>query len=138
MENTLWALWGYFVLMIALNICLGTYRSVRVMRRLQAPNKFKPDGSDSPPLGCRLTRALGNCTESFAFVGGPMLFALATGTAAITNPLALYLLAARVGQAVTHVISTSNIAVQIRFAFFAAQVLIVAYWLYLFANKLSF
>jgi hypothetical protein len=64
-----------------------------------------------------------------------MFLALATDSAAITNNLALLLLAARLGQSITHLISTSVLAVQIRFAFFLAQVGICFYWVVLFASK---
>jgi hypothetical protein len=68
-------------------------------------------------------------------MGGVMLLALATDSAAITNGLALPLLAARLGQSITHLISTSALAVQIRFAFFLAQIGICVYWVVLFASK---
>jgi hypothetical protein len=64
-----------------------------------------------------------------------MLLALATNSAAITNGLALLLLAARIGQSVAHLMSTSVIAVQIRFAFFLVQIGICFYWVVLFASK---
>ena len=135
MNNTIFALLGYITWILVLLICLATYRTLLVAKKEQAVNGFKPDGSDSPALGERITRAQSNCVESFAFIGGLMLLALATDSAAITNGLALFLLAARLGQSVTHLISTSELAVQIRFAFFLAQIGICLYWVVLFASK---
>jgi hypothetical protein len=57
-----------------------------------------------------------------------MLLAIALDATAITDSLALYLLGARVLQALTHLVSTSNLAVQVRFTFFLVQVGISAWW----------
>ena len=135
MNDTILALLGYITWILILLICLATYRTLLVAKKEQTVNGFKPDGSDSPALGERITRAQSNCVESFAFIGGLMLLALATDSTAITNGLALFLLAARLGQSVTHLISTSELAVQIRFAFFLTQIGICLYWVVLFVSK---
>lgn len=129
MNATIMALTGYIGWTIVLLIGLAVYRTVLVMQKQRAPNKFAPDGSDSPPLGQRLTRAQANCVESFAIIGGVMLLALATSSSSITDGLAYWLLVARFGQSIVHVLSTSILAVQIRFAFFLVQIGICLYWL---------
>lgn len=128
MNATIMALLGYIAWTLFLLIALMLYRTKLVMNRKKAANAFKADGSDSPPLGQRLTRAQANCVESFVFIGGLLLLALATDSAVITNGLAYVLLAARLGQSVSHLISTSVLAVQVRFAFFLVQVAICCYW----------
>ncbi|GAC40276.1 MAPEG family protein [Paraglaciecola psychrophila] len=135
MNDTIIGLLGYITWILVLLVWLAVYRTVLVAKKQQAVNDFKADGSNSPGFGERITRAQSNCVESFAFIGGLMLLALATDSAAITNNLALLLLAARLGQSITHLISTSVLAVQIRFAFFLAQVGICFYWVVLFASK---
>jgi hypothetical protein len=135
MNETIISLLGYITWILILLVCLASYRTLLVAKKEQTVNGFKPDGSDSPAFGERITRAQSNCVESFAFIGGLMLLALATNSAAITNGLALLLLAARIGQSVAHLISTSVIAVQIRFAFFLVQIGICFYWVVLFASK---
>lgn len=135
MNDTIISLLGYITWVLILLVWLATYRTVLVAKKEQAVNDFKSDGSNSPAFGERLSRAQGNCVESFAFIGGLMLLALATNSSVITNSLALILLAARLGQSITHLISNSVLAVQIRFAFFLAQVAICFYWLVLFAEK---
>jgi hypothetical protein len=135
MNDTIISLLGYITWILILLVWIATYRTLLVAKKEQAVNGFKSDGSNSPAFGEQLARALGNCVESFAFVGGLMLLALATNSAAITNGLALLLLAARLGQSITHLISTSVLAVQIRFAFFLAQIGICFYWVVLFATK---
>ena len=123
------ALTGYVAWFLALLVTLGGVRAAAVLTAHRAPNSFKPDGSDMPPFAARLTRAHANCYESFPFFGGTLLLALATGSAAITDPLALIALACRVGQSTVHLASTSAMAVNLRFSLFLAQIGIVAYWL---------
>jgi hypothetical protein len=135
MNDTIIGLLGYITWILVLLVWLAVYRTLLVAKKQHAVNDFKADGSNSPAFGERLARAQGNCVESFAFIGGLMLLALATDSAAITNNFALLLLAARLGQSMTHLISTSVLAVQIRFAFFLAQVGICFYWVVLFASK---
>ncbi|MEP1445913.1 MAG: MAPEG family protein [Paraglaciecola sp.] len=135
MNDTIIALLGYIAWILILLIWLTSYRTFLVLAKRKAANAFKSDGSDSPPFGERLTRAQSNCVESFAFIGGLQLLALATDSIAITNDLALLVLAARLGQTITHLISTSVLAVQVRFAFFVIQLGICVYWVGLFASK---
>jgi uncharacterized MAPEG superfamily protein len=135
MNHTIFALLGYITWLLILLVWLATYRTLLVAKKGQSINGFKPDGSDSPAFGERITRAQSNCVESFAFIGGLMLLALATDSAVITNGLALLLLGARLGQSTIHLLSTSVLAVQIRFAFFLVQIGICLYWLVLFVLK---
>jgi hypothetical protein len=135
MNATIFALLGYLAWTLIIVILLGIYRTHLVMKKEREPNAFKSDGSDSPALGQRLARAFGNCVESFSFVGGTMLLALATDSSAITNGLALLVLAARLGQSLIHIASTSVLAVQLRFAFFLAQVGVCFYWIVLMTQK---
>ena len=55
---------------------------------------------------------------------GPQMIPMAS----VTDTLALWVLAARVAQSSTHLISTSNLAVNIRFAFFAVQLVVAVWW----------
>ena len=47
---------------------------------------------------------------------------------AVLDPLAMYVLYARVGQSATHLASTSIMAINVRFFFFIVQVVIYAIW----------
>jgi uncharacterized MAPEG superfamily protein len=76
----------------------------------------------------RLARAHANCLEGFPVFGGLLLVAITTGRQGITDPLALWLVAARVVQSTIHLTSLSVAAVNARFTFFAAQVVIAVYW----------
>ena len=76
----------------------------------------------------RLARAHANCVEGLPLFGGLLVVALLTGQQALTDPLALVLLAARVAQSSVHLASLSVPAVNLRFACFALQMGIAAYW----------
>jgi uncharacterized MAPEG superfamily protein len=129
MTATALALLGYVAWMLGLLLILACLRSYLTLSGARAANSFRPDGSDVSPFSERLCRAHANCYESFPIVGGLLLFALAAGRTHITDPLALWLLLARVGQSTTHLISTSALAVQVRFFFFLVQLAIAAWWL---------
>jgi len=129
MSPTATALLGYISLMLALLVTLGLLRTGLAMAGKRAPNNFAPDGADVSPFSNRLCRTHANAYESFPVFGGLMLLAIALDATAITDSLAMYLLGARVLQAVVHLASTSNIAVQVRFAFFLVQIGISAWWL---------
>ncbi|GAA0859469.1 MAPEG family protein [Aliiglaciecola litoralis] len=135
MNATILALIGYISWTVFLLVVIAVYRTRLVLTKERLPNGFKADGSDSPAFGQRLTRAQLNCAESFVFTGGVMLLALATNSSVITDPLALWLLGARIGQSIMHLLSTSVLAVQIRFALFVVQVVISAYWLFNLGSK---
>ena len=128
MSPTVTALLGYITLMLALLVTLGLLRAGLALAGKRAPNSFAPDGADVSPFSNRLCRAHANAYEGFPIFGGLMLLAIALDLTATTDSLAMYLLGARVMQALIHLASTSNIAVQARFAFFLVQVGISAWW----------
>jgi len=112
-------------------------RTHAVLFKNRAVNSFQPDGKDVSDFSARLARVHANCYESFPFIGGLLLLALATNLTAITSPLALVLLACRIGQSLIHLVSTSGLAVQVRFALFVAQFLIAAWWTIQFAQTFA-
>ncbi len=100
-----------------------------VTGRIRA-NEFKPDNSNLAPFMQRLARAHANCVESLPIFGGLLLVAIVSGHHTITDSLALWLVAARIAQSSAHLVSLSVIAVNVRFAFFAVQLVIAIYWAY--------
>ena len=128
MNPTVAALLGYIVVMLVLLATLGMMRVGLTLGGKRAPNSFAPDGADVSPFSNRLCRAHANSYEGFPIFGGLMLLAIALDATAITDSLAVYLIGARVLQALTHLASTSNLAVQVRFAFFLVQVGISIWW----------
>jgi uncharacterized MAPEG superfamily protein len=128
MNLTALALLGYIGWFLLLFGAIAILRTGLTVSGKKLANSFKPDGSDVSAFSSRLCRAHANCYESFPYIGGLMLFALATGAEDITNPLALVVLLARILQSGIHMMSTSVRAVQIRFVFFLAQYLVGIYW----------
>ena len=124
----------YIAWMLLLLVSLGGLRSSVTLAGKKAPNSFDPGGADVSPFSRRLCRAHANCYEGFPIFGGLLILAIASGTTAITDGLAYYLISARILQSITHLLSTSNLAVMARFAFFGVQIGIAIYWLLQFAN----
>ena len=134
MNNTEFALLGYVSWFLVLLLAIEIFRTYLVLKDGRAADTFLPDGSDFSPLMNRLSRAHANCYESFPFIGGILLFAIASGTAEVTNSLALWLLGARIAQSGMHLISGAVTIIQIRFLFFIAQIAIVLFWLIRYAT----
>lgn len=128
MNATALALSGYIAWFLLLLGGIAVLRTVLTVSGKKLANSFKPDGSDVSPFSARLCGAHANAYESFPFIGGILLLALVADSTGITDPLALWLLVARVLQSTTHIISTSIRAVQVRFLFFLIQYVIAIYW----------
>ncbi|MFT4652422.1 MAG: putative MAPEG superfamily protein [Kangiellaceae bacterium] len=135
MNATILALSGYIAWTMLLILALAIYRTSSNKKNKRTSLKFDPSGNDISDFGQRLTRAHANCYESGVFIVGPMMLALATGSAAITDGLALLVLAARVVQSLIHVASISNAAITARFVVFLIQFGISGYWLFKIVQK---
>ncbi len=92
-------------------------------------NSFAVDGSDVSPFSYRLCGAHANCFENLPIVLGVILSARLLGHSDITDGTAFMLVAARMAQSTTHLVSTSVRAVELRFLFFLLQYGILAYWI---------
>lgn len=122
------ALTGFITWALLLLLLMEIIRSQLVLRGKVPANGFTPDNAGLSPFMQRLARAHANCIEGLPLFGGLLLVAIATDRVAITDPLAPVLLGARVVQSLVHLVSTSSIAVTIRFAAFAVQLAIALYW----------
>ncbi len=129
MSSSALALLGYAAWTLALLGGIAVLRSTLILSGRRAPNRFAVSGDDVSPFSGRLCRAHANCYESLPVYACIVLVAISSGNAQVTDPLALWALAARVGQSTTHLVSTSSRAVQVRFGFFFAQFLIQVWWL---------
>lgn len=128
MSATATALAGFAAWQLLLTIVLEVFRTGLVLGGQKAANAFRVDGSDVPGFGQRITRARDNCYENLPMFAALALAASIAGRTSVTDPLALWFVLARIGQSVTHVISTSVPAVQARFAFYLAQIAIMGWW----------
>jgi uncharacterized MAPEG superfamily protein len=119
---------GFVGWTLILLILMEAIRTGLVLKKAVPANGFTPDNANLSPFMQRLARAHANCLESLPVVGALLLAAIATGKTALTDPLAPWLLAARVFQSCVHLASLSEAAVSVRFAAFAVQVAIAAWW----------
>lgn len=115
------ALVGFAAWTLILVLIIGLMRAFGVVTGKRAPNQFDPGGADFGEFSRRVCRAHANCYENLPIFGALIAVALITGRQGATDGLAMWFLAARIGQSVVHLISTSNLAVNIRFAFYLAQ-----------------
>lgn len=128
MSATATALAGFAGWFVLLTIALATFRSALVLSGRKAANSFRIDGSDVSAIGQRLNRARDNVFENLPAFAALALAASIAGRLDVTDPLAMPLLYARIGQSVTHIASTSVPAVFLRFGFYLVQMAILAFW----------
>ena len=113
---------------LALLVLMEVIRVYLVLTGQSRSNEFKPDNTNLSPFMQRLARAYANCLEGLPVMGGLLLVALVTVRTEVTDPLAPWLLGARVVQSGIHLASVSVLAVNARFAAFVAQMAISVYW----------
>lgn len=128
MSPSVLALVGYVAWTIFLTIAIVSFRTVLVLKKERAANDFLPSGEDVSPFSNRLCRAHANCYENLPAFAALILLALVTGNAAITDPLARWVLVARVAQSLVHLSSKSEMAVSLRAVLLLVQLGIEAYW----------
>ncbi|BCG96933.1 MAPEG family protein [Mesorhizobium sp. 131-2-1] len=128
MSATAYSLVGLISWALILLIVMEVIRTYLVVSGRVPANGFAPDNGGLSPFMQRLARAHANCIEGLPIFGGLLGVAIMTSRTALTDPLAYELLGARLVQSVIHLVSTSEIAVSLRFTAFAVQMAIGAYW----------
>ena len=113
---------------LALLVLMEVLRTQLVLSKTVPANAFRPDNANLSPFMQRLARAHANCVESLPLFATLLVAALLAGKTVLTDPLAPWLLAARVVQSCVHLASLSVAAVSIRFAAFAVQIVIAVWW----------
>jgi len=130
MTPSMIALVGFAGWTVILLLGIGGLRTFVAVSGRKAANTFQPDGADVSPFSNRLCRAHANCYENLPIFAALVLAAAVGGHGAVTDGLAHVFLAARLLQSTTHLVSTSVLAVQMRFGFFVVQVVIYIWWAY--------
>lgn len=128
MSNTTYALTGFVAWALFLLVLMEAIRTYLVLTGAIAANAFTPDNAGLSPFMQRLARAHANCVEGLPLFGGLLAIAIMTSKTSVTDSLALWFLGARIAQSVIHLISTSAMAVSLRFTAFAIQIVIAIYW----------
>ena len=128
MSATAFALTVFISWALGLLIVMEVIRTYLVISGKVAANGFTPDNAALSPFMQRLARAHANCIEGLPIFGGLLGVAIIISKTDVTNPLASTLLGARIVQSIVHLISTTQVAVSLRFTAFAVQMAIGAYW----------
>ena len=128
MTSTVYALTGFVAWALFLLVLMEIIRTYLVVTGQVAANGFTPDNASLSPFMKRLARAHANCVEGLPIFGGLLAIAIMTSRTSVTDALAPWFLGARLLQSIIHLVSTSSIAVSLRFAAFAVQMAIAVYW----------
>lgn len=124
-----WALLGYAGWALVLVTAILFHRSAVVMtggRRANAwPRGETPSGE--PALMVRIRDAHLNTVEHMPMFIAVVVVAFMLGRLPVVDPLAPYLLAARIFQSVVHLLGTSHTLVFLRANFFVVQLALLGY-----------
>jgi uncharacterized MAPEG superfamily protein len=127
-STSLLVLVGFVAWTLLLVVVMEVLRSVLTLARKKRANDFAVDGRDVSPFAGRLSRAHANCLENLPVVTALVVVALLSKHGEIVDPLAPWLLGARILQSTVHLVSTSVLAVLVRFTLFVVQLAIMGIW----------
>jgi uncharacterized MAPEG superfamily protein len=123
MNQSLLALIFFVSWTILLGVLVISYRSLQVVMGKKRSNDFTPGIKHGTERYWQLTRAHSNALENLPIFAALVIIGNITGKIDLLFINACYVIAgARVLQTITHLISTSVIAVNIRFSFYVTQV----------------
>lgn len=123
METIYLTLIGFTLWTLGLGVSLTSFRSVLVLLGKKKSNEFPAGIQHGSDFNWRLNRAHLNSLENL-----PLFLAVVFLTAnlgmidSFVNQAGIVILGARVLQSLTHLISTSVLAVNIRFTFYTIQI----------------
>ncbi len=128
MNPALVALAGFAGVTLLLLLTVANLRMLNFFTGKKAINAFSPTGEDLPGFGQRVTRAHLNCVENLPVFAALVAAAGLSGQLSIMESTVMYVLYARIGQALAHMISTAPMVVWVRASFFFVQVLLMAWY----------
>jgi uncharacterized MAPEG superfamily protein len=120
---------AWTVLLVAVSLL---HRTVVVFLRRHPANAWprgKPPPDDEPAFMIRLRDAHLNCAENLPVFGAIVVVAAVADRLGSLDPVAPYLVAARLAQSITHLIGTGHWHVFVRASFFGVQLGLYAYML---------
>ena len=126
------ALLGFAGWTLALVTCVFLYRSLRFLRGTPInhwPRGAKP--ADDAPVIKRLEDAHANCLESLPVFAVIVLCAAFLQKLELLQPLAAWVLYARIGQSLVHVSGVGKLQVFVRASFWSAQLALMIWLLVL-------
>jgi uncharacterized MAPEG superfamily protein len=124
----MWSLLGFTTWTLLLILGVVLYRVGVVLSGKRPANGWQRGRPlEGPEFIQRMVDAHANCLENLPLFGAVILVAAVTGRGALTDPLAIWYLALRVGQSTVHLVGTSHWYVQIRFALFFPQLILLGW-----------
>jgi len=132
MNHTIIALGGFAGWTLVLSFLLLNMRAYYtfISSNKIALNSFSPDGSNTPGFGQRLTRAQLNCIEMLPVFAALVIVASLSDQLAVMNSTVTYVLYARIGQSIIHMISANILAVLIRASLWGIQLALLLFYSY--------
>ncbi len=122
------ALLIYIVWTLILALSYATYRLPLVLTGKKAANHWERGKDvDDPAILIRAKAAHLNSLENLPLFAALVLIAAATGQSDTVNAVASFVVAARIGQSLVHLVGTSFPLVFIRASLFLAQVALMLY-----------
>lgn len=122
------ALLIYIVWTLILALSYATYRLPLVLTGKKTANHWERGNPvDDPAILIRAKAAHLNCLENLPLFAALVLVAAATGQSETVNAVAGFIVAARIGQSLVHLIGTSFPLVFVRASLFLAQVALMLY-----------
>ena len=125
MTTPLWVLLGFAAWTLAVLLgTVGVYRWSNILVRGAGLTEFPGDRPHGASWYRRAMRAHANCVENLPVYTALVVVAVAAGVDnAILDVAAMTLLAARIGQSLTHILfRETGVTVGVRFSFFLVQV----------------
>ncbi len=124
MTIPLLCLFGFILWTVALLLAIAVARFRQILAGKARASDFTPGVPHGGDRYWRLNRAHMNCLENLPLFAAVVLTGAVIGAdAPLLDRFAEVYLLARIGQSVTHISSGSDRAIQVRFAFFAVQLL---------------
>lgn len=117
--------WTLLLVFIAVN-----WRALEILRGVKADSWTRGAERERPSMVKRIEHAHFNCLENLPVFAAIVLVAYAMGKAPVVDTLACYVLIARLGQSIVHIMGVSHWMVMLRAAFYTAQVLMFFYMMW--------
>jgi len=131
MNQSLFALLLFAAWTVLLILMVISYRSIQVLLGKKKSNDFTPGVKHGTERYWQMSRAQSNAIENLPIFAALVLIGNVAGYVDTQFINACYLVVgARIGQSITHLISTSVIAVNIRFTFYVTQLASFVYLIF--------
>jgi hypothetical protein len=128
MTTPFWCLLGFAAWAIALVLAIASVRVLRVLTGAQAANSFASGSQHGGDRYWRVNRAHMNCVENLPIFGAIVVTGHVAGLReGAFATAAVIVVCARVAQSCIHVASNANLAVNLRFTAFLAQLCAFAF-----------